>query len=246
MCTPQLLRPEAIWRTAGAVWWHWAALELRRTRKSVSRIPLRGNSGSGSCSSRTGGAAPEKWRPGEQPKENPEKDARKKTPRVAMEVTTRQVENGTDEGREGSPPPRPGEDLTAPVLVQSLNDNPAEVQDFAFKSVVLEPPQVASVIPPLLSSSLEALILSISEDVKKGFANSEVNQGEIREVCANLEKKIDGVMVRTQALEEAMGGMKEELIQHKGEIDTLKRSEQALKNRVEQMENYSRGGQKPH
>ncbi|KAJ1123426.1 hypothetical protein NDU88_001895 [Pleurodeles waltl] len=81
MCTPQLLRPEAIWRTAGAVWWHRAALELRRTRKSVARIPLRGNSGSGCCSSRMGGAAPEKWRPGEQPKENPEKDARKKTVR---------------------------------------------------------------------------------------------------------------------------------------------------------------------
>ncbi|KAJ1088717.1 hypothetical protein NDU88_001873 [Pleurodeles waltl] len=47
-------------------------------------------------------------------------------------------------------------------------------------------------------------------------------------------------MERTQALEEAMGGMKEELVQHKGEINTLKRSEQALKNRVEQMENYSR------
>ncbi|KAJ1155716.1 hypothetical protein NDU88_008445 [Pleurodeles waltl] len=186
-------------------------------------------------------------RPGEQPKENPKKDTRKKTvrqrgPRVAMEVATRQVENATDEGREGSrsPPPRPGEDLTAPVLVQSPNDNPAEVQDFASKSVALEPPQAASVIPPLLSSSLEALILSISEDVKKGFADSEVNQGEIREVCANLEKKIDGVMVRTQALEEVMGDMKEELIQHKGEIDTLKRSEQALKNRVEQMKNYSR------
>ncbi|KAJ1218209.1 hypothetical protein NDU88_005792 [Pleurodeles waltl] len=81
MCTPQLVRPEAIWRTAGAIWWHWAALELRRTRKSVARIPLRGNSGSGSCSSRTGRAAPEKWRLGEQPKENPEKDARKKTVR---------------------------------------------------------------------------------------------------------------------------------------------------------------------
>ncbi|KAJ1118262.1 hypothetical protein NDU88_006457 [Pleurodeles waltl] len=81
MCTPQLLRPEAIWRTAGSVCWHRAALELRRTRKSVVRIPLRGNSGSGSCSSRTGGAAPEKWRPGEQPIENPEKDARKKTVR---------------------------------------------------------------------------------------------------------------------------------------------------------------------
>ncbi|KAJ1157664.1 hypothetical protein NDU88_010368 [Pleurodeles waltl] len=77
MCTPQLVRPEAVWRTAGAVWWHRAALELRRTRKSVARIPLQGNSGSGSC--RTGGAATEKLRLGEQPKENPEKGARKKT-----------------------------------------------------------------------------------------------------------------------------------------------------------------------
>ncbi|KAJ1202404.1 hypothetical protein NDU88_006204 [Pleurodeles waltl] len=240
MCAPQSVRPEAVWRTTGAVWWHRAALELRRTRKSVARIPIRGNSGSGSC--RTGGAATKKLRLGEQPKENPEKGVRKKTVRVAMEVTTRQVENGTGEGKEGtrSPPLRPGEEQTAPVLVQTPNENPSEVQDFAPKLAVLEPPQAASVISPLLSSSLEVLILSISEDVKKGFANSEVNQGEIREVCANLEKKIDGVMVRTQALEEAMGGMKEELVQHKGEIDTLKRSEQALKNRVEQMENYSR------
>ncbi|KAJ1198931.1 hypothetical protein NDU88_002769 [Pleurodeles waltl] len=58
-----------------------AALELRRTRKSVARIPLWGNSGSGSGSCRTGGAATEKLRLGEQPKEIPEKGARKKTVR---------------------------------------------------------------------------------------------------------------------------------------------------------------------
>ncbi|KAJ1217956.1 hypothetical protein NDU88_005543 [Pleurodeles waltl] len=119
MCAPQLTTSEEIWRTAGAVWWYRAALELRRTRKNVARIPLRGNSGS--CNTRASGAASEKWRWAEQPKEIPEKNARKKT-----------------------------------------------------------------------------------------------------------------------ALEEAMGGMKEELVQHKGEIETLKRSELALKNRVEQMENYSR------
>ncbi|KAJ1181071.1 hypothetical protein NDU88_006282 [Pleurodeles waltl] len=164
MCAPQLVGPEAVWRTAGAVWWHRATLELRRTCRSVARIPLRGNSGNGSCSSRTCGAATKKWRLGEQPKENPEKGARKKTVRVAMEVTTRQVENGTGEGREGtrSPPPRPGEDQTDPVLVQTPNDNPSEVQDFAPKLAVLELPQAASVISPLLSSSLEAFILSIS------------------------------------------------------------------------------------
>ncbi|KAJ1082929.1 hypothetical protein NDU88_003090 [Pleurodeles waltl] len=77
MCAPRSVRPEAVWRTAVAVWWHRAVLELRRTRKSVARIPLWGNSGSGSC--RTGGAATKKLRLGEQPKENPEKGARKKT-----------------------------------------------------------------------------------------------------------------------------------------------------------------------
>ncbi|KAJ1211558.1 hypothetical protein NDU88_006916 [Pleurodeles waltl] len=79
MCALQSVRPEEVWRTAGAVWWHRAALELRRTCKSVARIPLRGNSSSGSC--RTGEAATEKLRLGEQPKENPEKGARKKTVR---------------------------------------------------------------------------------------------------------------------------------------------------------------------
>ncbi|KAJ1152527.1 hypothetical protein NDU88_005302 [Pleurodeles waltl] len=121
MCAPHFLESEADWRVAGAVWWRRAALELRRARKGVAQIPLRGNRGSSSCSSGTGGPAAEKLRQGVQFKENLEKGARRKT------------------------------------------------------------------------------------DVKKGFANSEVNQGEIREVCANLEKKIDGVMERTQALEEAMG-----------------------------------------
>ncbi|KAJ1108326.1 hypothetical protein NDU88_005702 [Pleurodeles waltl] len=83
MCAPQLTTSEEIWRTAGAVWWYRAALELRRTRKNVARIPLRGNSGS--CNTRASGAASEKWRWAEQPKEIPEKNARKKTVRQSGE-----------------------------------------------------------------------------------------------------------------------------------------------------------------
>ncbi|KAJ1101244.1 hypothetical protein NDU88_006316 [Pleurodeles waltl] len=48
MCTPRFWEIEADWRAAGAVWWRRAALELRRARKGMARIPLRGNSGSGS------------------------------------------------------------------------------------------------------------------------------------------------------------------------------------------------------
>ncbi|KAJ1098095.1 hypothetical protein NDU88_003211 [Pleurodeles waltl] len=81
MCAPQCLESEADWRAAGAVWWRRAVLELRRARKGVARIPLRGNSGSSSCSSRTGGAAAEKLRQGVQSKENLEKGARRKTVR---------------------------------------------------------------------------------------------------------------------------------------------------------------------
>ncbi|KAJ1088278.1 hypothetical protein NDU88_001436 [Pleurodeles waltl] len=54
-------------------------MELRRARKGVARIPLRGNSGSSSCSSGTGGAAAEKLRQGVQFKGNLEKGARRKT-----------------------------------------------------------------------------------------------------------------------------------------------------------------------
>ncbi|KAJ1105994.1 hypothetical protein NDU88_003397 [Pleurodeles waltl] len=81
MCAPCFLESEADCRAAGAVWWRRAALELRRARKGVLRIPLRGNSGSSSCSSGSYGAAAEKLRQGAQFKENLEKGARRKTVR---------------------------------------------------------------------------------------------------------------------------------------------------------------------
>ncbi|KAJ1091432.1 hypothetical protein NDU88_004558 [Pleurodeles waltl] len=83
MCVPQLTTSEETWRTAGAVWWYRAALELRRTRKNVARIPLWENCGS--CNTRASGAASEKWRWAEQPKEIPMKNARKKTVRQSGE-----------------------------------------------------------------------------------------------------------------------------------------------------------------
>ncbi|KAJ1193673.1 hypothetical protein NDU88_002969 [Pleurodeles waltl] len=80
MCAPHFTIPKETRRAAGAVCCYRAALELRRTRKNVARIPLRGNSGS--CSIRAAGTAFEKRRPSEQPKEpkeNSETGARSKT-----------------------------------------------------------------------------------------------------------------------------------------------------------------------
>ncbi|KAJ1186616.1 hypothetical protein NDU88_003397 [Pleurodeles waltl] len=81
MCAPYFTIPKETRRAAGAVCWYRAALELRRTRKNVARIPLRGNSGS--CNIRAAGAAFEKRRPSEQPKENSETGTRSKTCREA-------------------------------------------------------------------------------------------------------------------------------------------------------------------
>ncbi|KAJ1185524.1 hypothetical protein NDU88_002316 [Pleurodeles waltl] len=81
MCAPRFWDTEADWRAAGAVWWRWAALELRRARKGVARFPLWGNSGSSSCSSGSCGVAAEKLRQGAQFKETLEKGARRKTVR---------------------------------------------------------------------------------------------------------------------------------------------------------------------
>ncbi|KAJ1154744.1 hypothetical protein NDU88_007487 [Pleurodeles waltl] len=72
------------------------------------------------------------------------------------------------------------------------------------------------------------------KDIKKGFAISEINQGEIREACGALEKKLDLLVLRTQALEEAVGEMRVEISNHKKEIDLLKGNEQALQSKLEQ------------
>ncbi|KAJ1189761.1 hypothetical protein NDU88_006503 [Pleurodeles waltl] len=90
------------------------------------------------------------------------------------------------------------------------------------------------------SPSMEEVILSISEDIKKGFASSECNQGEIREACEALDFFFDNLMERIQTLEEKVGGMKEELKHHKDEIQGLNEKEQGLQVRIEQLENYSR------
>ncbi|KAJ1178137.1 hypothetical protein NDU88_003384 [Pleurodeles waltl] len=81
MCAPRFLEIEADWRAAGDVWWRRAALELRRVRKGVARIPLRGNSGNGSRNSGSWGAAAEKTRQGAQFKETLVKEARRNTVR---------------------------------------------------------------------------------------------------------------------------------------------------------------------
>ncbi|KAJ1203547.1 hypothetical protein NDU88_007332 [Pleurodeles waltl] len=80
MCAPRFSGAEPGWRAAEAVWWRRAALELRRVRKGVARIPLRGNSGSGGRNSGSGVAAAEKIRQGAQLKETAVKEPRRNKP----------------------------------------------------------------------------------------------------------------------------------------------------------------------
>ncbi|KAJ1199500.1 hypothetical protein NDU88_003334 [Pleurodeles waltl] len=74
----------------------------------------------------------------------------------------------------------------------------------------------------------------------RGFATSESNQGEKREVCATLEKKLDLLAVRAQALEESVGVIEEELQLCKEEIQAFKANEQDLQNKLELSENRLR------
>ncbi|KAJ1188440.1 hypothetical protein NDU88_005201 [Pleurodeles waltl] len=76
--------------------------------------------------------------------------------------------------------------------------------------------------------------------IKKGFPVSEVNQGEIRDACVTLEKKFDLLAIRTQALEESVGTMKEELGQNKEEIQLSKGNERERQEKLEHLENNSR------
>ncbi|KAJ1142751.1 hypothetical protein NDU88_009064 [Pleurodeles waltl] len=84
------------------------------------------------------------------------------------------------------------------------------------------------------------MLLSLSKDIGKGFSISETNQLEIREACEALEKKLDLLSLKTQALEVTVGTMKEEIETNKVDIQALKDSEQALQNKLEQLENNSR------
>ncbi|KAJ1169589.1 hypothetical protein NDU88_001481 [Pleurodeles waltl] len=139
-------------------------------------------------------------------------------------VLLSQANGGNKEGaglEKTLPPTQSGKEQFGPPQVRSSTTVVLQSQD-PLLTVVEETSQAVSAPSLYQSSSFEVLILSISEDVKRGFANSEVNQGEIREVCAVLERKIDGLTERTQVFKEAMGSMKEELGQHKVEIDVLK------------------------
>ncbi|KAJ1127009.1 hypothetical protein NDU88_005415 [Pleurodeles waltl] len=55
--------------------------------------------------------------------------------------------------------------------------------------------------------------------------HSKTNQAEIRLACESLEKKIDLLALRTQALEDSVESMREDLRKNKEEIQQLKETE---------------------
>ncbi|KAJ1096294.1 hypothetical protein NDU88_001437 [Pleurodeles waltl] len=79
------------------------------------------------------------------------------------------------------------------------------------------------------------MILSLSNEIKTGFTVSEANQGEIRNAGEALEKKLDILTIRTQALKETVGVMKEELEKNKEEIPLLKGSDQEMQDKLKQL-----------
>ncbi|KAJ1217083.1 hypothetical protein NDU88_004678 [Pleurodeles waltl] len=84
------------------------------------------------------------------------------------------------------------------------------------------------------------MFVSLTENIRKGFLTSEANQAEIRLACESLEKKIDLLSLRTQALEESVETMQEDLRRNKEEIQQLKGTEQDLQEKLEYLENNSR------
>ncbi|KAJ1104829.1 hypothetical protein NDU88_002238 [Pleurodeles waltl] len=84
------------------------------------------------------------------------------------------------------------------------------------------------------------MITSLTDSIKKGFAVSEGTQAEIRSACESLKKKIDLLALRTQALEESVKTLSENVERNKEEIQLLKRTERDLLDKMEILENNSR------
>ncbi|KAJ1201526.1 hypothetical protein NDU88_005334 [Pleurodeles waltl] len=166
--------------------------------------------------------------------------------------TVKESGNGAGSGKEvddnSSPPSndwahqestQAGSDVS--LTSQGSNLSTLRQEEEVLVTSVSSPPLTQALAPAsTYSPSMGAVILSISEDIKKGFASSQSNQGEIREACEALEKKFDSLMERIQTLEETVGGMKEELKHHKDEMRDLNEKEQGLQARIKQLENYSR------
>ncbi|KAJ1140444.1 hypothetical protein NDU88_006796 [Pleurodeles waltl] len=121
---------------------------------------------------------------------------------------------------------------SVPVLTESA-------VPFMSTSLSLDPTPGSVLLANNPDSSIEKAFLALSKDIKRGFAISENNQGEIREACGALEKKLDLLVLRTRALEESLEVMKDEIRVHKEEINTLKENDQTLQNKLEQLETNS-------
>ncbi|KAJ1130834.1 hypothetical protein NDU88_009181 [Pleurodeles waltl] len=82
--------------------------------------------------------------------------------------------------------------------------------------------------------------LALAVDVKKGFSVSEANQAEIRESCEVLEKKLNLLSVRTQAVEYTVDVKNSRAGESLADIQLLKRREQEMQDKLEQLENSLR------
>ncbi|KAJ1148649.1 hypothetical protein NDU88_001477 [Pleurodeles waltl] len=90
------------------------------------------------------------------------------------------------------------------------------------------------------TSPIEAMIVKLTEEIKKGFSVSEANQVSIREACKILEIKFDLLAKRTQVLEETVESLKEDVVLIKQDLRQSKVSKQELQDKLERLENAAR------
>lgn len=103
-----------------------------------------------------------------------------------------------------------------------------------------ESTEQSSKFPEKEDSSIGALLVALTAEVKNKFKVSELNQKEIRNACKILEKKIDDLNSRTTTLEVEVNGLRETVQANGAQIEKLNIREREQQDRVEILENFSR------
>ncbi|KAJ1207683.1 hypothetical protein NDU88_003073 [Pleurodeles waltl] len=209
MCGPVTTRNSSVplslvegWKADDVGHWIRAPLEIRRTRRGVAHIPLWGNSSSGSTS-KAAIENKEKVRPEVivlvpgQAKSQSNQVMEDPGPQIMEQLGYVSVifENSvlsSPQANRGSKERQARGEIPSPVQYSNEESTslqveiPVPVVPQSHRSQVLSEaaaPTATIAFCLTQGSSIETVILSISEGIKKGFANSEINQGEIREAC---------------------------------------------------------------
>ncbi|KAJ1203581.1 hypothetical protein NDU88_007366 [Pleurodeles waltl] len=90
------------------------------------------------------------------------------------------------------------------------------------------------------STDVQALLISLTKEIREKFEISENNQARIREACEVLESKINLLSDRLGKLEAVVEAQEERLLVQSKDISQLKRGEKMLQDKLESLENNMR------